>query len=335
MKKILVVCAALLLSFSLVLAQEADDTGAGVGLSVIPRLDLSPEFYNDGSGSQFTLGNSSIYTLFEGNISENLSFSVANHWAGFYDVSGDVLADTKDLYANTLKRDANWLDWAYLAWNTGNWTFTFGKDAITTGGWEFDDYDYDVYPVLSSNLWNNFSTYHWGLKAGYSPVEDNEITLQVTTAPGVDGLFEAPLFSYSLGWLGNVGGVETKWSWTALDGFMGNQGTFWNILSLGQKYQAGDFLLTLDLFSQMYPSDYNIPARITAMPSVLWSLSDSLEFFLKGGIEKFGDDTDFFGGAAVQWYPLENLRLHAVAGYNTEWECASLTLGAIWYINIL
>ena len=99
MKKILVVCAALLLPCFLVRAQEADDTGTGVGLSVIPRLDLS---FDDG---QFTLGNSSIYTLFEGNITEHLSFSVENHWAGFYDVS-DIFGATKELYQNTLKRQS-------------------------------------------------------------------------------------------------------------------------------------------------------------------------------------------------------------------------------------
>ena len=83
MKKFLVVCVAALLPCFLVSAQEADDAGTGVGLSVIPRIDLTPEFYPDG-GHSFTLGNSSLYSLFEGNISESVSFSVANHWAGFY-----------------------------------------------------------------------------------------------------------------------------------------------------------------------------------------------------------------------------------------------------------
>ena len=89
-------------------------------MSVIPRLDLNPCFSTvKGEGGEFTLGNSSLYSLFEGNITENLSFSVCNHWAGFDSVD-DVFATTKDLYAYTLYSDTtNWLDWAYLTYTAG------------------------------------------------------------------------------------------------------------------------------------------------------------------------------------------------------------------------
>ena len=70
MKK-LVVFAASMLSCFLVYSQEADDSGRSVGLSFIPRIDLS-------TGS--TLGDSSFYTLVEGDINEYFSFSICNHW---------------------------------------------------------------------------------------------------------------------------------------------------------------------------------------------------------------------------------------------------------------
>ena len=112
MKKYLVVCAAalsLLPCFPLH-SQEADDTGAGVGLTIVPRLELTPVF-SEGKGD-FTLGNSSLYSLFEGNILDNLSFSVSNHWlsdspADLYRIKGEG--------ANLFRSDwTNWLDWAYL-----------------------------------------------------------------------------------------------------------------------------------------------------------------------------------------------------------------------------
>ena len=115
MKRLLVVCVASLLPCFLVSAQEADNAGRSVELSVIPRLDLNPTFSPGGSAG-FTLGNTSLYSLFEGNITENLSFSVANHWAAF-DQLEDVFEPTKALYRNTLySYDTNWLDWAYLTY---------------------------------------------------------------------------------------------------------------------------------------------------------------------------------------------------------------------------
>ena len=71
MKKYLVVCAAALMMLPCfpLLSQEADEPGPGVEFTIIPRLDLSYE------ESELALGNSSLYSLFEGNITENLSFS--------------------------------------------------------------------------------------------------------------------------------------------------------------------------------------------------------------------------------------------------------------------
>ena len=120
MKRLLVVCAAALLPCFLVSAQEADNSGRSVELSVIPRLDLNPVFSTEkGGGTEFTLGNTSLYSLFEGNITENLSFSVCNHWAAFDSVH-DVFDSTKQLYQSTFYSDnTNWLDWAYLTYSRG------------------------------------------------------------------------------------------------------------------------------------------------------------------------------------------------------------------------
>ena len=69
MKKYLLSIAALLLGL-LAHSQEADDLGNYAEVSIIPRLDVNPLF---GAEPEFTLGNSSLYTLFEGSASEHFS----------------------------------------------------------------------------------------------------------------------------------------------------------------------------------------------------------------------------------------------------------------------
>jgi len=325
MKRLLVVCAAVLLPCFLVSAQE-----------IIPRIDLSPEFYNDGSGA-FTLGNTSLYSLFEGDITDNISFSVANHWLGFYSVDKDLWAeDTKALYKNTLKRTVNWLDWANLTFAIGDFSLTLGKDMVTTGGLEFDDYDFDVHPILSSSLWNGFDCYQWGAKLGWSPAEEQELTFQVTTSPYVDDLFGKPWFNYSLGWNGSIGGVQTIWSATAVQ--QASDEFFW-LVTLGQRAELGDWTVGLDL-SNASMMEGDLAYGLTVMPSAAYTLSDNWDFFAKGGWESFlakddglGKSSTWWAGAGVNWHPVENLRLHALAAYNDFWDCASVSLGATYYLR--
>ena len=336
MKRLLVVCAAALLPCFLVSAQEADNSGRSVGLSVIPRLDLAPEF-SDGNGN-FTLGNSSLYSLFEGALSENLSFSVANHWLGFYSIEKGLWAeDTKALYQNTLKRTSNWLDWANLTYSAGDFSVTLGKDLVTTGGLEFDDYDFDVHPFLASSLWNGFDCYQWGAKLGWAPSESHEFTFQVTTSPYVDDLFGKPWFNYSLGWRGTIAdAVQTIWNATAIQQYSNE--FFW-LATLGQRAELGNWTVGLDL-SNASMMEGDLAYGLTVMPSVSYTLSESMDFFAKGGWETFlakndglSSNTCWWAGAGMNWYPVEDLRIHAMGGYNSLWECASVSLGVTYYLR--
>ncbi len=118
MKKLVVLAASILLC-TLAQAQGADDSGTSAGITIVPRIDVNPTFA--GSEKEVTLGNSSLYTLFEGNITENLSFSVCNHW---------LSSEPKYLYQNTWRADdVNWCDWAYLEYSLGNFI-------ITAVGWQ-------------------------------------------------------------------------------------------------------------------------------------------------------------------------------------------------------
>ena len=81
MKKLLLLFAALLPCF-LAYSQEADDTGSYVDVQIIPRFEFNPYFTPGGSGdgsSGYSFGNSSLYTLVEGAISDHVSFTLSNH----------------------------------------------------------------------------------------------------------------------------------------------------------------------------------------------------------------------------------------------------------------
>ena len=333
MKKILVVLAAITLASSPLFSQEADGTGAGVEFTVIPRINLAPEFYNDGSG-EFALDNTSLYTLFEGNISENLSFSVENHWMAFYYTGDDIFADTKDLYKATLKRRNNWLDWANLTWTSGDFSVTLGKDVVTTGGYEVDEYDFDMHSNMSSTFWNFMNVYQWGAKFGWNAAEDQLLTLQVTTSPFVEKLFDKPWMNYSLGWSGMLSGIQTLWSVTAMQTASDK---FFYIVSLGNKAEFGDFTAGLDLTnaSMQFGGPFY---GITAIPSLSWKKSENLEFFARCGYEHTSDDivegSGWFAGAGANWFPIEDLRVHATASYNDIFETTCVSLGATWFLRL-
>ena len=341
MKKILVVCAAILTLHSLpLLAQEAEDAGStGVSLSVIPRLDLSPEFYNDGSG-EFTFGNSSLYTLFEGNISENLSFSVCNHWASLYgkDPFGQ---ETKDLYNHTFWRSdtSNWLDWAYLEYTTGPLTFTLGKNVMLTGGLEYDADDWEIHPILASSFWNSFAGYQWGGRIGYEFLEDNEFNIEVSTSPYGERPFSSGLYSFSAGWYGSIGFWQPKWTFSAIQTGV-DDNKIEPFICFGNRFDFGSLVLGCDLSNRVGNEALILTKGSTALCSAIWDLSENYEFYGKLGYEKMSDlDVDnWIVGGAFHWYPFggeRELRVHLYAGYNSLWETTTVGLGVLYNLNLL
>ncbi len=345
MKKYLVVCAAalLLLPCFPLLSQEADDTGAGVGLTIVPRLELTPVF-SEGAGA-LTLGNSSLYSLFEGDITDNLSFSVANHWLSAYPAE---LYYIEGEGANLFRSDwTNWLDWAYLTLQLGNFSISAGKDMITTGGFEFDDYDFDVHPALQSGLWNNLSCYQWGGKIGYtSDSENTYLGLQITSSPYMERPFEDGSFNISLEWRGNYGSFSNIWSITnfGFDGIIGYPPS--TVIALGQRYEAGDFTFGLDWFSQSGNEDTILWDGSTFLGTVDWSPSESLSLLVKAGREKQREAwnspsgagsrvaPNYFGGVAIHWFPVEGLRIHAMGAYHSFWKTTTFSVGATYYLNL-
>ncbi|MBR1927445.1 MAG: hypothetical protein IJ840_06820 [Bacteroidales bacterium] len=327
MRKLVVLAASILLC-TLAQAQGADDSGTSAGITIVPRIDLNPVFYN-GKYNEVTLGNSSLYSLFEGDISDKLSFSVCDHW---------LSSEPKYLYQNTWRSDdVNWCDWAYLEYYPGNFVITAGKQVVTFGGFELEEYDYDVHFDMMSSLFNYFQCYQWGLKAGW--MNDSESTglfLQATSSPYGEKPFDA--MAYSLQYQGNYGPVSLLYSTNIIDDWAG--GYEW-MFSLGNQVELGDWTLQLDLTNKVGDLDNVLVDGVTAFGTAKYSPSDKWEFIGRAGYERSTDSFAEFSrgtfGLAAHCFPLNvsrDLRVHAAAAYNTYYKMTSLTLGLMYYLHI-
>ena len=351
MKKPVVVATALLLSCSLAFSQEADDAVSGVGFSIIPRLDFSPVFPFQ-SAKDLTLGNSSLYTLFEGSfLDERLSFSISNHWLSTSPADLYVYEDEDGRKRATVLRSdySSWIDWATLTFSVSGFDFTIGKDAMFCGGFESDLEDYDVHPALASSNWNNFCSYQWGASVGYTlPSENHYFAFQAATSPYGEHPFASKLFAYSLLWRGTFGAYSTKLTATALQTDF-NQ--FIPMISFGQAVEFDDSRgrACLDLLNTVTDEDGLVSYKaITAMGTVSYNPIENVELFARGGFEHDfeaeGRKSGFYAGAGVHWYPIENLRLHLLGAINhgpnsglLNWDGERrnymISIGAVYHLN--
>ncbi|MBQ9185358.1 MAG: hypothetical protein IJ151_05760 [Bacteroidales bacterium] len=342
MKKILVVCAALLtLPCLLVHAQEADDTENGIVLNVIPRLEYNNYISTaKGGENDSNFGNSALYTLFEGNITDNLSFSLCNHW---------LSREPKYLYKNTLHSDdVNWMDWGYLTYTIGNWEISAGKQVVTLGGFEFDDNDYDVHAELNSNLWNILPVYEWGGKVSYNATENNTFSLQMTTSPYGHRPIKSGLYNYSGEWRSTFGNVESILSFTMLQTMkLGDGNKFFDcfnkVVTLGLQADVEPVVLRLDMFNKVGLDDDLLMVKgLTVLPSVLWPVNEKVELLCKAGFEHMNTEIDGIKqnsvnvGAALHWTPLKDkaLRFHLTAAYNSGLEVVPISAGVLYNFSI-
>ena len=330
MKKTVLSVAALLLGF-LAYSQEADNLGRHAEVSVIPRLDLNPVYSSEGSELGFDLGNSSLYTLFEGSLSEHFSWTVANHWIQ-YD-SEDCLWPYKSLGRSD---STNWLDYCKADFSFSGWTFTLGKDMISTGGFEYDDWDWDIYPVFSTPFAANFCCYQWGGKVAYTtPSEMSTFSAQMTASPYGEHPFGSGLWTYSAMWRGEYGPLSNIWSVSAIER---EPKVYDYVFYLGQRLSLDGFTLTFD-WSNNCGSDgeFVIGRGNTCAATLAYGFSDALTLSARGSYvdsyDRDASDDHWTAGCILEYFPLadsQDLRLHALLAYNSLLSQTTLSLGARW-----
>lgn len=325
MKKLVVLAASILLC-TLAQAQGADDSGTSAGITIIPRIDYNPVFY-DGKFEEATLGNSSLYSLFEGDISDKLSFSICNHW---------LSTDPKPLYQNTWRSDdVNWCDWAYLEYYPGNFILTAGKQVVTFGGFELEQNDYEIHWDMMSSLYNQFQCYQWGLKAGWmNDAESTGFFLQAVSSPYGEKPFDA--MSYSFQYQGYYGPLSLLYSTNMIGNWDG--GYEW-MFSLGHQLEVGDWTLGVDFTNMVGDPEVLLRRGVSIFGTAKFNPSDHWEFVGRAGFEHAHNqnlDNGIFGVAA-HWFPLrnnQNLRIHVAAAHQHLFNMNSLTIGAMYYLNI-
>ena len=256
-----------------------------------------------------------LYTLVEGDLGEQFSYSISNHWVG---------DDTRALYQNTWHADSyNWCDWAYLSFNPGNWSFTLGKDVIAIGSFEIDQYDWDSFWELNTSFWNNAQVYQWGAKAAYTlPSETSTFALQLSSSPFNYKPFDSRLLSYSLQWRGEFDMYRSLWSANLIQYGNGKDESI-KMFCSGNQLDVADWLtLGLDYLFGYAPDAASHTFNYTAD----FFISDHFELLAKGGYEVGGMPLfdmpyeRYFAGGVLEYYPLadsQDLRIHALAGYDS------------------
>jgi len=295
---------------------------------IVPRLDAEPMYQFKDKEWSFNLGETALYTVFDGNIGDYFSYSFANRWFAYTDSFNDV----KNLYRNTWRADENnWVTWANVSLHLGNFALTFGKDYIHFGTFEIDTYDFDAHWQMNSMLWNNYQVYQWGGSLNWtSNDESTTLMLQMTS----DQNMEKPFGSKNLGdYAYNLFGSYEE-DMVKVMGSIGHYSLGW-MGALGIRVAVSDAIaLTGDGYlGQGY---YGASLKMDA------ELSDKFALFAKGGFDIC--DTDWiahenviFAGMGAYWLPLRNskdLRIHALCAYDRYYSAIEFSAGVTYALNL-
>lgn len=318
MRKPLVIAASLLCC-SLATAQEADNV-VGTEISVVARAEFL-------SGDDL-LGNSCLYALADGTLTEAISYSASLHL---------LSSSPFDLYRATFNPgESSWLDWAYLSYESGNMEFSVGKDMMPWANYEMEEYDFDVHYPLASSIWHNLPVYQWGARASWQPSDEMGVDLRVSSSP-----FSARPFSGGLSAFGfkaryeQEGAFGLMVSYNSMDEAVNSRA---KILSTGLHGYFGQAHVVADFNSKIGDENNVFAEGMSTSLSCTYTFDDSFEMVGKLCLDNYdaGNLNDDRAGVAFHWYPKENLRVHALSAYRfgdiaREW---SFCMGVTYNFNI-
>ena len=352
MKRLLVLLVAML-GYFCTYSQEVKEESRIPDFIVTPRFDVNPYAPIKGGYSGFEFGNSSLYTFLDGSVG-NFSYSMSNHW-----FAGDW-ESTKGLYQNTFRsNEYDFIDWLTLSYTAGQFTFNMGKDVLAVGSAEYDYNDVDIHYPLASTFWHKNTAYQWGASVDFTTKEENTtLRLQFASSPFGERPFASKLFAYSLHWTGEYGCFTPFWS---VNFFEYERGKFVNLIALGNAFYLGDFTIEVDYMNRATSIKNFFNQEFTVNAQLIYNYADKVEVFAKGGYENYNNSDIFkseyeseydiwyiptdntlcprywYAGGGVHYFPLResrDLRLHAVAAYNSFANSVSITIGATYYFNL-
>lgn len=316
MKKILLTVAVLLPSL-LALSQEASDPGSKYAeVLLVARAEYA-------SSEEDHLGNSSFYAVLDGAFNSKLSYSAELHLLS--SCPGDLYTGTG--YSNT----SNWLDWAYLSYNFGQFSLSAGKQAQFVATWENDEYDFDQYYELASWYWSNWSVYQWGLKLDWNPSEAHTVGASWLTSPFGERPFSSGLYTYSLYW--NTNPCDWFSDLMTVNFFQLGGGEWLPTWNRGFKFMAGDkwdFIWdSITEFRDKVGGQDTF--TVNWRPTDFWSIQ--ARYSMTKNLVDFDTDT-WLTGLRVEMNPLESLRIHALAAYDSMIDAPLFNLGLTWKITL-
>lgn len=330
MKKIVVSIVALL-SCCLAFSQEANDAGLSGDLLIVPRLEYSPCVYTGDGYFESDFGDSGLSTLFEGDLGDHVSFSVANLWLNKEPglLYKESFSPTPTLYT--------WVNWAYVDIHYNNFFTVLGKQAVKIATFEQDEYDFNSYASLNSFVWNYYPTYQWGGTLGWrSGDETSEAAVQVTSGLAGRWPFQSGITANAYYWT-SIG--EKTNARVSLNYFKQYEERYFMIAG-GLQREFGDATVTLDAYFYNKYSTFNT--------SIIGSLKYDFEQFdvtAKVGFNNNSEEiaeTSFLVGGVLQYYPIRNcedLRLHLMASYypvptTPDASTVNFSAGITYFLNL-
>ena len=279
-----------------------------LGLGIDARADYQRE-YIDGSAIKDNSGFKGQYLniRMDGRLSDKITYSYRQR-------------------LNKRQNDYSFFDatdWLYVVYQaTENWALSGGKQVVAIGGYEYDRAPIDLY--FGSEYWNNIPCYQWGVSATYTFGDGkDQLLAQVCQSPF--DLPENDIYSYNLMWYGSHDWFNTMYSVNMIEYLPGK---FINYITLGNKFNAGDFSLELDLMNRavsnqtFFFKDFSVMSELIYAPSEKWSMFAKATY----DVNKSGKEGDYCVlpgtevtrvGAGIEYFPMgnKNLRLHAATCY--------------------
>lgn len=202
--------------------------------------------------------------------------------------NGNLFDNTDFLYVNYKASD--------------HWMFRLGKDALATGGFEYDAPPIDV--LFSTVYWDNFYCFQIGGSMAYHSTDGNHtLMLQVANSPYIhtDAFgygnrgkeWSHGLLAYSLFYSGTAGHLHLLHS---VNLFERPDHGYMNYIALGHKLTYSRWDIYLDLIHHAH--DYNDWGNNFAIISCMnFQLTKALNLFAKGAYEQNRSDKaiDNFG----------------------------------------
>ncbi len=272
--------------------------GSNAELSVIARAEY---LYGD------PLGNSSLYTLLEGNISDNLSYTVCAHW---------LSSEPGALYTNTLHSDdVNWLDYAYLTYSLDKVELSLGKADLCWGTYEMDEYDWDVHIPFATTMWSALPIYQWGIRASWLPIENLTLDFKVSSSPFSEHPFGDGLLTYGL--RARYEQEDSFGAMVAYNLFNTGVGDPLGVLSAGAQVYVGESRIVADYTNKVGDFNFIFLNGFTTSLMGTVPVGEQFEVLAKAGYEKIasGGLEYMTAAAGLHWLPYEWLRVHAIGGY--------------------